>query len=222
MNERQYKNHLEAIEAGNPGEPLLPALRAGWSKINVLYMGLALKRMPTVLEEEDDEIVVMTGTAPNTAVVHTVTFKQGLPDDTLRGLWAERGRLFGQMNKQSNQFHACKTDAERAANSAKVMAWWKDILRVKGNILHYEEYGELPKAAEVEDSLSDNPVMLGKQLASIRAKISQTKTKISDLAGLDPSTPGKEGKIQEYEQKLRGLVHLKGLAEQKLNSHGQD
>ena len=217
MNERQYKAALAKLELNNPGEPLIPTLRGGWSKINVMYMGLALKRMPTVLELEEDEVIeVTTGTTPGKAIVAKVTFKNGAPDDTLRGLWAERGRLFGQMNRQSNEFHKCKTDADRAANSAKVLAWWKDILRVKGNIRHYEEYGELPKSEQLADELSDNAVALGKQLASIRAKISQTKTKITDLAGLDPNTPGREGKIQDYEVKLRDLNHLKGLAEQKL------
>ena len=222
MNERQYKARLAELEANNPGEPLLLTLRSGWSKINVLYMGIALKRMPTVLELEDDEVIEVTTSAGlGKPIVAKVTFKNGAPDDTLRGLWAERGRLFGQMNRQSNEFHKCKTDEERAENSAKVLGWWKAILRVKGNILHYEEYGELPKATQPGDELSDNAVALGKQLASIRVKISQTKAKITELAGLDPNTPGKEGKIQDYESKLRELNHSKGLAEQKLKSYEQ-
>jgi hypothetical protein len=223
MNERKYNAHLAELELNNPGEPLLQALRGGWSKINVLYMGIALKRMPTVLELDEEEMIeVKTGTRPGKPIVAKVTFKNGTPDDTLRQLWAERGRLFGQMNRQSNEFHKCKTDADRVGNSAKVLGWWKDILRVKGNILHYEEYGELPKVAQQGDELSDNAVALGKQLASIRAKISQTKAKITELAGLDPNTPGKEGKILEYEQKLRELIHNRGLAEQKLKSHEQE
>jgi hypothetical protein len=125
------------------------------------------------------------------------------------------------MNKQSNLFHACKSDEDRAANSEKVLGWWKDILRIKGNILHYEEYGELPKSAAVGDELSDNAVSLGKQLASIRARISQTQAKITEVASLDPNTPGKEAKIQDYEVKLRDLKHLRGLAEQKLKSYEQ-
>jgi hypothetical protein len=222
MNERQYKVNLAQLEANNPGEPLLASLRKGWSKINVLYMGMALKRMPTVLElEEEEDIEVTIGATAGKPIVAKITFKNGAPDDTLRALWAERGRLFGQMNRQSNEFHKCKTDAERAENSVKVLGWWKDILRVKGNILHYEEYGELPKIKEAGDDLSDNAVALGKQLASIRAKISQTKAKITELAGLDPNTPGKEAKIQDYEQKLRELNHTKGLAEQKLKMYEQ-
>jgi hypothetical protein len=222
MNERKYNAHLAELEVNNPGEPLLQALRGGYSKINVLYMGIALKRMPTVLElEEDERYVTGYGQKPVTGVIVPVKYKDKQPDEILRALWAERGRLFGQMNRQSNEFHKCKTDDDRADNSAKVLSWWKDILRVKGNILHYEEYGELPKATQPGDELSDNAVSLGKQLASIRAKISQTKAKITELAGLDPNTPGKEGKIQEYEQKLRELIHNRGLAEQKLKSYEQ-
>jgi hypothetical protein len=216
MNERQYKAALAKIERNNPGEPLLSTLRGGWSKINMLYIGIALKRMPTVIDDEDDEPEEVAPVGSRTKNVQSKT-----PDDVLRGLWAERTRLFGEMNKQSNLFHACKSDEDRAANSEKVLGWWKDILRVKGNILHYEEYGELPKSAAVGDELSDNAVSLGKQLSSIRARISQTQAKITEVASLDPNTPGKEAKIQDYEVKLRDLKHLRGLAEQKLKSYEQ-
>lgn len=217
MNERQYKEYLADIEANNPGEPLLSTLQNGWSKINTLYMGVALKRMPTVMEdneEEDPEDETPVG-------IRTKNVQNVNPDDILRALWSERTRLFGMMNKQSNEFHRCKSDEDRLENSRKVMGWWKDILRVKGNILHYEEYGELPKSAEEGDALSDNAVTLGKQLNSTRAKISQTKKILLDLASLDPNTPGRESRIQEVEQKLRELNHIKGLAEQKLKSHEQ-
>jgi len=216
MNERQYKAALAKIERNNPGEPLLSTLRGGWSKINMLYIGIALKRMPTVIDDEEYEPEEVAQ-----VVIRTKNVQSKTPDDVLRGLWAERTRLFGEMNKQSNLFHACKSDEDRAANSEKVLGWWKDILRVKGNILHYEEYGELPKSAAVGDELSDNAVSLGKQLASIRARISQTQAKITEVASLDPNTPGKEAKIQDYEVKLRDLKHLRGLAEQKLKSYEQ-
>jgi len=216
MNERQYKAALAKIERNNPGEPLLSTLMGGWSKINMLYIGIALKRMPTVIDDEEYEPEEV---AP--VVIRTKNAQSKTPDDVLRGLWAERTRLFGEMNKQSNLFHACKSDEDRAANSEKVLGWWKDILRVKGNVLHYEEYGELPKSAAVGDELSDNAVSLGKQLASIRARISQTQAKITEVASLDPKTPGKEAKIQDYEVKLRDLKHLRGLAEQKLKSYEQ-
>jgi hypothetical protein len=216
MNERQYKAALAKIERNNPGEPLLSTLMGGWSKINMLYIGIALKRMPTVIDDEEYEPEEV---AP--VVIRTKNAQSKTPDDVLRGLWAERTRLFGEMNKQSNLFHACKSDEDRAANSEKVLGWWKDILRVKGNVLHYEEYGELPKSAAVGDELSDNAVSLGKQLASIRARISQTQAKITEVASLDPNTPGKEAKIQDYEVKLRDLKHLRGLAEQKLKSYEQ-
>ena len=186
-------------------------------------MGIALKRMPTVLEmEEEDVLEVTTGYEERAPVVLKVKFNTSNPDETLRALWAERTRIYGQMNRQSNLFHSCKTDKERAENSEKVLGWWKDFLKVKGNILQYEEFGVLPKDAKAAGLLSDNAVALGKQLASIRVKISQTKSKLVELAGLDPNTPGKESKIQDYEQKLRELNHSKGLAEQKLKSYEQN
>lgn len=217
MNERQFNQHLADIAFRNPGEPLLPVLRGGWSRLNVLYMGVALKRMPTLLEEDEQVVEIL----PGTAVKATVTFKTGAPDETLRKLWAERTRLFGEMNKQSNMFHLCTTNEGRAEVSRKVMGIWQQILRVKGNILYYEDNGELPKVVQAEDSLSDNPATLVKQLSSYRAQISQTKAKLASIAGLDPSTPRKEDKISELEAKLRDLTHLKGLAEQKMRSYEQ-
>lgn len=221
MNERQYKVNLAELEANNPGEPLLSTLRGGWSEINVLYMGVALKRMPTVLEDEG--AWDGPGEAESPKGIITALNKGAItPDDVLRGLWAERTRLFGMMNKQSNLFHTCKTDEERDLNSKKVLRWWADILAAKAKIEYYEQHGELPKTEDEEDELSANPALLAKQLNSIRARISQTQKKISDLAGLDPKTPGKESKIADAEASLRNLKHLKGMAEQKMKFHEQE
>jgi len=215
MNERQYLKHLEDVERLNPGEPLLSTMRVGFSKINALYMGVAMKRMPTEVfadpEEEDPPEINRRGAdqARN-------------PDETLRGLWAERTRLYGMMNKQSNFFHSCKNDEERAENSKKVLGWWADFQSAKAKIEYYEMHGEMPKIEEEGDDLSDNPALLAKQLNSLRARISQTQKKITDLAGLDPNTPGRESKIADAEITLRNLKHLKGLAEQKLKSHEQE
>lgn len=142
-------------------------------------------------------------------------------DDTLRALWRERTRLFGEMNKQSNLFHSCSTDADRAANSDRVLAWWNDILAVKAKIAHYEQHGELPPVEQEGEELPDNPVALSKKLASLRARISQVKKKLLDLASLDPSTGGKQSKIDAAENDLKRLRFQEGKAVEKLKTYEQ-
>lgn len=224
MTPQEYSQHLLRIERDNPTEVLLPALRSGWSRANEMYLRAALKRLnPTPCPSLERR-----GAATNT-VGHRGTLYVtppfgggvggGVADDNLRALWAERTRLFGEMNKMSNHFHDCKTDAERAANSAAILHKWQEILAAKAKIAHYEEHGELPAEPEEEDILPENPVLLSKKLNSFRAGISQTKAKLEAAASLDDATPGKAANIEKLEAKLKRLKHLSGLAEVKLKSY---
>lgn len=241
MTKSQYSEHLASIETHNVAEPLLPALRRGHSRINALYIVEALKRMPTLLEEEEvalpphsaaprdrpeiSQTLVEEETEGVSAPNRAAPRDRGKISQTqlkLQELWGERTRLFGLMNRQSNQFHICKTDAQRAENSRLVLVYWASILAAKGDIAFYEENGKMPPIKEAGDELSDNPVALGKQLCSIRAKISQTQLKLRDLAGLDAGTPDKQAKINVAEARLIELKHGRGLAEQKLKSYGQN
>lgn len=209
MTPQEYSQHLLRIERDNPTEVLLPALRSGWSRANEMYLRAALRRL--VVSEQLSESFKLSESSPKE------TAKPA--DATLRALWAERTRLFGEMNKMSNFFHDCKTDEERAANSAAILRKWQEILVVKGKIRHYEEHGEMPPEQEEEDILPDNPVLLSKKLNSFRAGISQTKAKLEAAFGLDDATPGKAANIERLEAKLRRLKHLSGLAEVKLKGY---
>lgn len=208
MMAEEYTAALRRIEQGNPKEVLLPLLRKGHSRANEIYLRSALKRVAEPAMGEPD--------APEEPEKHPV-------DDVLRGLWKERTRLFGEMNKQSNLFHTCKNDAERAANSAKVLSWWDDIQAVKAKIAHYEQYGSLPTLGDGGDGdeLPDNPALLSKKLNSLRARISQVKKKITDIAGLDEGTPGKQSKINSAEDDLKRLRYLEGKAAVKLKEYEQ-
>lgn len=211
MTADEYTAALRSIEQGNPTEALLPVLRTGHSRANEMYMRAALKRLipPKSAELEGSS--------------HEPDWKGQTPyaDDTLRALWRERTRLFGEMNKQSNLFHTCKTDEERAANSARVLSWWDDIQAAKAKIAHYEQHGELPTPEHEGDDLPDNPALLAKKLASLRARISQVKKKITDIAGLDEGTPGKQSKIDAAENDLKQLQFLAGKAAVKLKEYEQ-
>lgn len=198
MSEKEYQSRLHNLCKLNPAEPLIPALRRGFLPINVLYLRLAEKRLPSQGDDPETEQL------------------EGNSDETLRGLWAERTRLFGLMNKQSNQFHQCTTVAQRRENSEKIVGIWSDILAVKAKIQHYQQHGEVP--IEEEEPLPDNPVKLALHLNSIRAQISKCRSGIRLLAqqGAD------KAKIEAVETRLSDWLLKKSLAEAKMKIHGTE
>lgn len=200
MKQDEYVDRVTRLENANPAEPLLPALRRGFLPINRLYLKLAEARAPTEIVGEEESF----GPLPNA-------------DETLRGLWGERGRLFGLMNKQSNVFHQCETDAQRRENSQKVLAFWNGILQVKAKIAHCEQHGEMPGECAADD-LPDNPVQLGLKLNSFKVQLSKARGLVRHLA--EKGAPG--ANIDEAEAKVRRWAHLKGLAEEKLKTYGTE
>lgn len=205
MKEAEYDELLERIERENPREPLLATLRGGYSRVNAIFMTSAAKRLPEitdVAEEEDPEV--------------------DATDVALNELYREKSRLFTQLYKQSNVFHTCRSDAERAENSRVVLAIWDEILQAKGRIAYYLEHGELPKEATEADELPDNAVLLGKKLNSLRAQVSQIQRRLEGLAERPDTDPDKARLIRDAEEQRRKKIHLRGLAEQKLKSleHG--
>jgi len=224
MTAQEYTAALRRIERDSPSEVLLPALRRGHSRANEMYLRSALKRVNPTPDPSPDGRGDVEGTTARSRISPPIGGGDGggVADATLRGLWAERTRLFGEMNKQSNLFHSCKTDAERATNSARVLDWWNDILAVKEKIAYYEQHGELPPVVQDEgEELPENAALLAKKLNSLRARISQKKKQLVELAGLDPGTPGLQSKIDAAESDLKRLKFLEGMAVEKLKVYEQ-
>lgn len=209
MKEAEYLDLLERIERLNPREVLLATLRGGYSRTNAIFMKSAAGRLPEESDQVDD--------VEEPAEVETRS-----DDATLNGLYDEKRLLFGQMNRQSNVFHTCRSDEDRAENSRAVLAFWNEILQVKAKIKYYLEHGELPKEATETDDLPDNPVLLGKKLNSIRAQISQIQKRLEGLLERPEDDRDKARLIRDAEEQRRKKIHLRGLAEQKLKSleHG--
>lgn len=209
MKEAEYNELLERIERGNPQEPLLSTLQRGYSRVNAIFMVSAAKRLPKEVEEVEGD--------PNEYLEDEPEFNDE-QNDVLNGLYDEKRSLFRRMYKQSNVFHLCRSDEERAANSREVLAIWDAILRIKAQIAYFEEHGELPRPEAEGDDLPDNPVLLGKKLNSLRAQISQIQKRLEALAERPDSDTDKVRLIQEAENNRRNKIHLRGLAEQKLKS----
>lgn len=198
MTRVQYNEALARVESGNPGEVLLPLLRSGWSQKNVIYMKAALRRLD--------------GTpAPRKVDVSGA-------GDVLTSLYKAQQVLRGRRAKLSNSFHDCKTDADRREVSAGILKIEEEIRDNERKIAHYKAHRQLPQEAGGEgESLPENPIGLMKALASINAKISQTKKTLLELGRLPDNDP-ERAKIQKYEAKLARLKLEKGHAEQKIKA----
>lgn len=219
MSYEEYKAAVARVESKNPKDPLLAVLKSGFSKINVVYLRAALKRITE--SHFEAEVQVTTGTEYHVTLSPPKNEKKA--DQTLLGLWKERTHLFGDMNKLSNAFHNCVSDADRKVNSQKIRAVWEQIGAVKERIAYYEEFGKLPPAAQEKEKfpLPDDPVALMKKLASIRAQVSQTQALLRELADLPESHPDRETRIKEAEAKRTHLILYRGHAEEKIKSiHG--
>lgn len=204
MTQEEYQNKLDNIERDNPGEVLLPLLRQGYSAVNVAYMRRAWAR-----RRDDSEPVRRASVA-----------EVSTTDPVLTDLYREKTRLFGLMNQQSNKFHQCKTDADRALNSKAVLSIWEDIQAVKARISFYLENGELP--AEQEQPIPADPIQLVKFTQAVRVKISQRKNNIRSLASMDPSTPGRDSKIKAQQDALSKMQHLLGICILKMEGYGKN
>jgi hypothetical protein len=201
MTRIQYKEALARVESGNPGEVLLPLLRSGWSEKNVIYMKAALRRLD--------------GTPAPTAPRKVDVSGAG---DVLASLYKVQQVLRGRRAKLSNSFHDCKTDADRREVSAGILKIEEEIRDNERKIAHYKAHRQLPQEAGGEgESLPDDPIALMKALASINAKISQTKKTLLELGRLPDNDP-ERAKIQKYEAKLARLKLEKGHAEQKIKA----
>lgn len=215
MSYQEYNANLAKLERDNPGEPLLKALRSGYTAINVVYMRAALKRISA--STHTGSFQVTTGSETKAVVVTMKPQPGKKADETLRKLWADRQHLFGDLNKASNHFHKCKNDAERKENSQRIKGIWDEIIAVKERIAHYEEFGSLPEPKSVEKfPLPDDPVSLVKKLNSIRALISQEQKKLRELFELNDNHPDKAQRIKESEERRAHLILYKEHAENKI------
>lgn len=201
MTEAEYKANLKRIERDNPAEPLLRSLRAGWTKVNVIYMKSALKRLP-----KDDTHADRGGSH--------VQDGPEMTDPVLKELWSLKGQLFRERGKLSNRFHDCTTDEQRKANSDAILRIWERIREIEQKVEHYEEHGQLPAGAE-RFPLPDDPAALLKKLMSIRSQISMEQQKLRRLSELSNDDPQKRTKIEESQARLAELKLYRGHAEQK-------
>lgn len=203
MNKALYDSVVGTIQERNPSEPLLSMLRNGYSPVNAVYLRAALRRLPLAAQKPAENSVQDGDTRPD----------RGPVDQVLRGLWGERTRLFGEMNKRSNHFHACKSDDERAANSRDIRRIWGLILEAKARIEYYEQHGALPEpVSEERFPLPEEPVALMKKMNSIRAQISQARKRLDDLGALPADHPDRV-KIADAEARLQELKLYSGHAE---------
>lgn len=203
MTDKEYRRHLAAIEKSNPDEPLLRTLQQGFSRVNLIYMRAALKRLPPAADTVEPSADDMPG--------------ENMPP-VVRELWAHKGRLFRERARWSNKFHDAKNDQERKAISDAILRIWNQIQDIERKIGLYEQTGSLP-GEEERFPLPDDPVLLVRKTASIRSLISIQQAKLRDLAKLPESDPTKPAKIEEANAKLAELKLYRSYAERKIQEN---
>jgi hypothetical protein len=198
MRESTYIDALEQITLENPAEPLLPLLKNGFSRVNVLYMRSALKRLA---DRPPAEVIPGQNQPPD--------------GDILKSIYREQQHLRGARNKASNEFHNCQSDEARADVSRQILALEGAIAENEKKIAHYQVHNELPTEQTDEFVIPDDPIEMMKSQSSIRAQISQVKRKLDLLA--DQQQPDQKA-IQKYEAKLLKLKLQKGYVETAIKS----
>lgn len=219
MTNKEYKALLARIEAENPGEPLLPLLRSGHSAVNEIYVKSATKRLP---ENADTPPI---GEAPTyfhiemSEILENVgNFDIHRNDEKWLELSAGIRRAYNTIRKTRNKFHSCPDDETRATVANEVAACWRTIQVAINRRQVYENTGEVTTPTDGADDLPDNPVELGKRLASIRVQITQTKNRIEDILASNETEKTKQERLQKAEASLQRLKNLRGIAEQRLKT----
>lgn len=151
MTERQYIEHMEALEASKCGHALMPTLRKGYSRANVLYLQHVLKTLPA----EDPAPVVAFN---------------------LKVLYVRKSKLFGQRASLSNKMCDLPEDPaydkQRAKLSGEIQEVQRDIEDVMEQI-DAAERGETPPAPAPD--LPTTEADLLRRLASLRASRSRQR-----------------------------------------------
>jgi|GEM_PF-1046351 len=181
MTEAEYHRLFRALPKGVRSHPLYGVCKAGYSAVNAIYLQALLR------VHVEEEAVPAADSVP----------------DVVRELWRQRHVLFGQMAKQSNRFHACKSKEERAGVSVQIMGIWAQITQVKQQIADFEQSGKLPAPAAPENK--PDPMEALRQLNTCRSQISKAKARMK--------TETDAGKIASEQKKLTDWENRKALLE---------
>jgi len=207
MTAQEYNTALQRIERESPREPLLKALRNGYTAGNALFMGVALRRIP-----KPAPVVVFSEIPKKETAQKAKQEPEADPEsdnDTERMLTRKIATGYANIRKTRNQFHTCTTAAQFANVSDQVRGIWeKEILTAIAERQYFRDYGALPSTT---DTTPDTPVALGKHINSIRARISQAK-KMIEAKKNDPE------KVREQENRINTLRLQLEIAEEKLKT----
>lgn len=207
MTAQEYNTALQRIERENPREPLLKALRNGYTAGNVLFMGVALKRI-----QKPAPVLVVSEIPKKEPAQKAKQEPEADPEsdnDTDRMLTRKIAAGYANIRKTRNQFHTCTSAAQFASVADQVRSIWeKEILSAIAERQYFRDYGALPSTT---DNTPDTPVALGKHINSLRARISQAK-KMIETKKHDPE------KVREQENRLNTLRLQLEIAEDKIKT----
>lgn len=184
MTAELYASKLEELERLAPKNLLLDKLKQGTGIVNNVLLAIELKKArEEAIEEPGDPI----------------------GDDRLKVMRVELRKLFSDRAVLSNQFHDCKTNADRAVVSEDIQVVQRNIERVMGWIRQYIVHGTLPDEAERKYYVPKDGLELAKKRNSLRASISRKKKEVERLRQGDLSSPALARKVESEENKLTDL-----------------
>ena len=201
MTQEEYWQKVNFVCENAPKHPLINKLTEAYSQINVMYLRYVLKQL--VNRDLDVE------PAPRRSAL-----KEKLIDSddlNLRKLYIKKSSLFTDRAKQSNQFHECRNDDQRAALSDQIQITQKAIEAIMQTIRHYQEFGSLPEDDE-RYPIPKNPIELARKLNSIRVRISQIKKEIEQIAELPRQHQDRE-RLPQLEEQLNYYTKYRGHVE---------
>lgn len=195
MTEANYQLAIERIAEINPGHPLLPTLRRGYSLLNV-------RRVTDILlkaqEEPDPEPDIETDEGTWEDTIPDVAITDNDPE--LRQLFIQKSNLFVKRAKLSNRLHDCRTDKDRSVVVDAIIDAQREIEEHFQKMRHYRKTGVLISEDEQYHIPTDGAELI-RLLNSLRVMASRKKKEIEALYHLDRK-PETMKKLDKNSQKL--------------------
>ena len=231
MDKKQYKERVETVEKRNPHEPLLAVLKNGYSAVNVVYLGIAYSRLPTI--EKQAKTPETPDTLEPVAVGTTVRINDAPvdADDAIMIDLANRLRVTqAQFYTKRKSFfdvpldNAAASVAHRRSVAVALGILQKKISLIRRAVKRYKETGSLPQdflddtavgneeTAALNEALSDDLFELYKKKQSISSQISRFIRELREAIPL-----GKDAAyIKERETKRLRLEAIKRKIDEKI------
>jgi hypothetical protein len=212
MTNQTYDAFLLRIADDYPNHPLLSTLRKGTSLLNqrriltVIQQINDLEKDEAITDEDDEDDLEEQLTPSDT------------DDEVLKKMYIQKSNLFVIRAKHSNELHECETDQQRAKVVEKIVAIQVQIEAHLQRMSAYKKNGKMHDDDD-EFQIPVDPVKLVKKLNSVRANISITTKKITELYHIETKTEDQKKQLDKHDKNLKKLEVYKKMLENEVKKH---